>query len=49
MFDPASADAGLASLPMSELISRRAKLSAELESAEARWLEVSEQLELRAA
>ena len=49
MFDPAGADPELASLPMSELSRRRAKLAAELEEAEARWLEVSEQLEQLAA
>ena len=49
MFDPASAPAELAALPMSELSRRRAKLAAELEAAEARWLEVSEQLEKVAA
>jgi ATP-binding cassette subfamily F protein 3 len=49
MFDPASAEPDLASLPMSELSRRRAKLAADLEEAEARWLEVSEQLEQLAA
>ncbi len=49
MFDPASAPADLASLPMSELSLRRAKLAAELEATEARWLEASEQLEKAAA
>jgi hypothetical protein len=34
---------------MSELSRRRAKVAAELEEAEARWLAVSEQLELLAA
>jgi ATP-binding cassette subfamily F protein 3 len=45
MFDPASARPELTSLPMSELSRRRAKIAAELEAAEARWLEASEQLE----
>jgi ATP-binding cassette subfamily F protein 3 len=49
MFDPASAEPDLASLPMSELSRRRAKLAADLEEADARWLEVSEQLEQLAA
>jgi ATP-binding cassette subfamily F protein 3 len=49
MADPASAPAELASLPMSELSQRRAKLAADLEAAEARWLEASEQLEQAAA
>ena len=45
MFDPASAPSELANLPMSELSRRRAKLAADLEAAEARWLEATEQLE----
>jgi ATP-binding cassette, subfamily F, member 3 len=49
MFDPASANPELTSLPMSELSRRRARIAAELEAAEARWLEVSEQLEKAAA
>ena len=49
MFDPAGAEPNLASLPMSELSRRRAKLGAELALAEARWLEASEQLESLAA
>ena len=49
MFDPAGAEPDLASLPMTELSRRRAKLAADLEEAEARWLEVSEQLERLAA
>ena len=49
MFDPASAPAELTSLPMSELNRRRAKITAELEAAEARWLQASEQLEKAAA
>jgi len=49
MFDPAGAEPELASLPMTELSRRRAQLAAALEEAEARWLEVSEQLEQLAA
>ncbi|HEY0627424.1 MAG TPA: ABC-F family ATP-binding cassette domain-containing protein [Allosphingosinicella sp.] len=49
MFDPAGADPKLAALPMSELSRKRAKVAAELALAEARWLEVSEQLEQQAA
>ncbi|QIL01995.1 ABC-F family ATP-binding cassette domain-containing protein [Sphingomonas sinipercae] len=49
MFDPKSAPAELANLPMSELSRRRAKVAAELEAAEARWLEASERLEQAAA
>ena len=45
MIDPASAGPELAALDMSELSQRRARLAAELEIAEARWLEASEQLE----
>ncbi|MEO6248595.1 MAG: ATP-binding cassette domain-containing protein [Sphingomicrobium sp.] len=45
MFNPATAAPDLAALPMSELSRRRATLAAELEAAEARWLEVSERLE----
>ena len=49
MFDPASADPDLAGLPMGELSRRRARIAAELEAAEARWLEASEKLERAAA
>ena len=49
MIDPASAEPELASLDMNELSRRRAQLAAELEIAEARWLEASEQLERAAA
>ena len=49
MFDPSAAEAELADLPMSELSRRRAMLAAELEAAEARWLEASERLEQAAA
>jgi ATP-binding cassette subfamily F protein 3 len=49
MFDPSSASPDLAALPMTELSRRRAKLAAELEAAEARWIEASEQLEQAAA
>ena len=49
MFDPAGAEPDLASLSMSELSHRRAKLGAELALAEARWLQAIEQLESLAA
>jgi ATP-binding cassette subfamily F protein 3 len=49
MFDPAGAEPDLASLPMTELSRRRAKAAADLEEAEALWLEMSEQLERLAA
>jgi ATP-binding cassette, subfamily F, member 3 len=49
MFDPSAAGPELAKLPMSELSQRRAKVAAELEAAEARWLEISERLEVAAA
>jgi ATP-binding cassette subfamily F protein 3 len=49
MFDPAAAEPELASLSMTELSRRRAETASELEVAEARWLEVSEQLEQLAA
>ena len=49
MIDPARAHPELASLDMGELSRRRAQLAAELEIAEARWLEASEQLERAAA
>ena len=49
MFDPSSASPDLAALPMTELSRRRVKLAAELEAAEARWIEASEQLEQAAA
>ena len=49
MFDPEGAEPALAALPMGELAQRRAAIAAELEAAEARWLEVSEQLEKAAA
>jgi ATP-binding cassette subfamily F protein 3 len=49
MFDPRGAAPELRSLPMSELSRRRAKIAAELEAAETRWLEANEQLEKLAA
>jgi ATP-binding cassette subfamily F protein 3 len=49
MCDPSTAEAELAALPMTELSRRRALLTADLERAEAYWLEVSEQLERLAA
>jgi ATP-binding cassette subfamily F protein 3 len=49
MFDPQGAEPSLAALPIGELAQRRTAIAAELEAAEARWLEVSEQLEKAAA
>ena len=49
MFDPSSADAALAKLTMTELMKRRADLTARIEAAEARWVEASEALETDAA
>lgn len=49
MFDPASADAGLAKLTMTELLKRRAQIEEQLQAAEALWLETSETLEQVAA
>jgi ATP-binding cassette subfamily F protein 3 len=49
MFDPSNAPPELAALPMSELASRRAKVAADLATAEARWVEAAERLEQAAA
>jgi len=49
MFDPASADASLAKLTMTELMKRRAEIQDQVEAAEAAWLEASEALEEIAA
>lgn len=49
MFDPSGADPVLAKLSMSELSQRRAKVAAALEAAEAKWMELAEQLEREAA
>ncbi|GAA4015501.1 ABC-F family ATP-binding cassette domain-containing protein [Sphingomonas swuensis] len=49
MFDPTGADPQLAKLSMGELSKRRAKVAEALERAEAKWLELSEQLEKEAA
>ncbi|MCL6682758.1 ABC-F family ATP-binding cassette domain-containing protein [Sphingomonas alba] len=49
MANPAAAEPTLASLPISELSRRRAQAAADLEAAEARWLEISEQLDQLAA
>jgi ATP-binding cassette subfamily F protein 3 len=49
MFDPTNAPSELANMTMSELGLRRAEVAAELEAAEARWLEANEQLEKIAA
>ncbi|HEY0013059.1 MAG TPA: ABC-F family ATP-binding cassette domain-containing protein [Allosphingosinicella sp.] len=45
MFDPASATAADAKLTMSALMKLRAEVSARLETAEARWMEASAELE----
>ncbi|RVQ65335.1 ABC-F family ATP-binding cassette domain-containing protein [Croceicoccus ponticola] len=45
MFDPASADAQLAKMKMSELMTHRADIQSKVEAAEAAWLEASEALE----
>jgi ATP-binding cassette, subfamily F, member 3 len=44
MFDPSSATGGDTNLTMSELMKLRADISAQIEAAEARWLEASEAL-----
>ena len=49
MFDPAGASPELAALPVGELSRRRAEVAAQLAAAEARWLELAEQLERIAA
>jgi ATP-binding cassette subfamily F protein 3 len=49
MFDPSGADPQLARLSMGELSKRRAKIAEALEVAEARWMELAEQLEREAA
>jgi ATP-binding cassette subfamily F protein 3 len=49
LVDPANAPAEFANLPMSELSKRRAQLSADLQKAEAQWLEANEKLERLAA
>ena len=45
MFDPRSAEPGLAKLTMTELMKRRSQLAEKVAAAEARWLEASEALE----
>ena len=45
MFDPKQAEPKLATLPMSDLMKRRAEIASALEQAEARWMEASEKLE----
>ncbi|MCB5426338.1 ABC-F family ATP-binding cassette domain-containing protein [Altererythrobacter sp. CC-YST694] len=45
MYEPANASAQLASKPMGELLSQRAKVAAELEMLEAEWLALGEKLE----
>ena len=45
MFDPAGAELWLTKMSMSELMKRRSELDAQVEAAEAAWLEASEALE----
>ncbi|WP_313536330.1 ABC-F family ATP-binding cassette domain-containing protein [Sphingomonas sp.] len=45
MFDPANADAALTKLTMTDLMKRRAEVSALIETAELTWMEASEALE----
>ena len=49
MFDPKSAEPALAKLTMTELMKRRADLEQRIGTAEATWMEASEQLDLLAA
>jgi ATP-binding cassette subfamily F protein 3 len=49
MFDPTSAPSEFANMPLSELSRRRAQVASELAAAEARWMDVNEQLEQLAA
>jgi ATP-binding cassette subfamily F protein 3 len=49
MFDPASAELPLRDLTMGELARRRARITEELEQAEAAWLVASERLDAQAA
>jgi ATP-binding cassette subfamily F protein 3 len=49
MFDPKAADPKLASRSMTELMKLRAKTEAQIEAAEAAWLEASGSLEDLAA
>ncbi|GAA3902479.1 ABC-F family ATP-binding cassette domain-containing protein [Sphingomonas limnosediminicola] len=49
LVDPTNAAAEFANVPMSELSKRRAQAASELQAAEARWLEVNEQLDRLAA
>jgi len=49
MFDPATADAALSGLTMTDLMKRRAEVEGRIEAAEQAWLEASEALEAIAA
>jgi ATP-binding cassette subfamily F protein 3 len=49
LVDPTNAPAEFANMPLSELSKRRAQAAADLEAAEARWLQANEQLERMAA
>ena len=44
-YEPANAPARLSDQPIGELMARRAKLTGELETAEAEWLKLGEKLE----
>ena len=45
MFDPSTAEPWLSRMSMSDLMKQRADVAAKLETAEAAWLEISEELE----
>ena len=45
MYEPTQASAPLAGLTMTDLLSRRQRVSGDLEKAEAEWLALSEELE----
>jgi ATP-binding cassette subfamily F protein 3 len=49
MFTPQSADAALANLSMTELMKRRARIEADIETAEGVWLETNEALDAMTA
>jgi ATP-binding cassette subfamily F protein 3 len=49
LVDPRNAPAEFANMPLSELSKRRAQAAADLEAAEAQWLQANEQLERMAA
>ena len=45
VFDPSTAEPWLSRMSMSDLMKQRADVAAKLETAEAAWLEISEELE----